>query len=50
MNASKMIYAMVLVEFKRFWQWCVTLRTTGIMDFIHRPDFEITRKENVSET
>jgi hypothetical protein len=27
------------IEFKGFWQWCITLRITGVLDFVHRPEF-----------
>jgi hypothetical protein len=24
---------------KGFWRWCLTLITTKLLDFVHRPDF-----------
>jgi hypothetical protein len=29
------------VESGRFWRWCTTLRITGFVDFVHRPEFYI---------
>jgi hypothetical protein len=26
-------------ESKGFWRWCIMLRTTGFLDFVHRPVF-----------
>jgi hypothetical protein len=37
------------VESEEVWSRYITLRITGLMDFVHPPDFEITRKHNVSE-
>jgi hypothetical protein len=37
------------VESKGFWRWCTTFRITGFLDFVHRPNIQIT-KQNVSET
>jgi hypothetical protein len=37
-------------EYKGFWRWYITLRITRFMDFVLRSEFEITRKDNVSET
>jgi hypothetical protein len=28
-----------LVDPKRFRRWCTTLRITGFVDFVHRPEF-----------
>jgi hypothetical protein len=27
------------VDFKWFWRWYITFRTTGFLDFVHRPVF-----------
>jgi hypothetical protein len=27
-----------LINSKRFWRWCVILRTNCLLDFVHRPD------------
>jgi hypothetical protein len=28
---------------------CITLKITGFLNFVHRPEFQITRKHNASE-
>jgi hypothetical protein len=30
----------VVIESKGFWRRCITIRTTGILDFVHRPEFQ----------
>jgi hypothetical protein len=32
-----------IVECKAFWRWCLTLRNTGFVDFVHRPEFQRLR-------
>jgi hypothetical protein len=34
---------------KGSWRWCMTLRITGSVDFVHRSYFWTTRKRNVSK-
>jgi hypothetical protein len=31
-----------LIYSKEFWRWCVTIRITGFLDFLHRPVSEIS--------
>jgi hypothetical protein len=38
------------LESKEFSRHCITLRINGVMGFVLRPESEITRKHNVSET
>jgi hypothetical protein len=33
------------VESKGFWRWCMGLRITEFIDFVHRPEFYLTRKK-----
>jgi hypothetical protein len=40
----------VFIESEGFWRWCMSLRTTGLMDFVHRPNFWITRKHMISSS
>jgi hypothetical protein len=28
-----------IANYKVFWRWCITLRTTGFLDFVYRPVF-----------
>jgi hypothetical protein len=37
-NTKDPTWSVFHVEFKRFWR-CITLRITGFMDFVHRPEF-----------
>jgi hypothetical protein len=32
-------YLKIQINSKGFWRWCVTLITTGFLDFVHRPEF-----------
>jgi hypothetical protein len=33
------IIILITLESKGFWRWCITLRITGFMDYVHRPEF-----------
>jgi hypothetical protein len=33
------VWSTLLILSKGFWRWCVTLITTKLLDFVHRPDF-----------
>jgi hypothetical protein len=32
---------------KGFKRWCITLRITGLLDFVHRPVFQETQKNTL---
>jgi hypothetical protein len=32
------------------YHWYITLRTTGFVDYVHRPEFRMTRKNNILKT
>jgi hypothetical protein len=34
-----------IIHSKGFWRWCVTLITTKLLDFVHRPDFYKQKKK-----
>jgi hypothetical protein len=39
-----MLGQILIPELTGSWWWCVTFKITGILDFVHRPEFKITRK------
>jgi hypothetical protein len=34
---------LILLEFKRFWQWCIPLRITGFLDVVHCLELPVSK-------
>jgi hypothetical protein len=49
-HLSNQYCAVRILEFKAFWRWCVTLRITGIMGFVHSPELKIGKRYSALET